>query len=312
MKLKEKKIGILMGGLSSEREVSLASGNAVLEAVKRKGLNGVGIDVSNDIAFSLEENKIDIAFIALHGIYGEDGSIQGLLEYAKIPYTGSGVLGSAIAYDKVKSKEIFKFNKISTADYQILCREGKGKLKRMLDFPVVVKPSNQGSSIGVSIVRDEKEWMPALELAFRYSRQILVEKFIKGKLLAVGMDGEQPMPIVEIKPKSGFYDYESKYTSGKTEYNCPAELSIKEIQCCEEIAVKVFRVLRGSGMPRVDLILDAGGVPYVLEMNTIPGMTQTSLLPMAAKKSGMEFDDLVVNILKSAQLDYEGEKLLWN
>jgi D-alanine-D-alanine ligase len=155
-------------------------------------------------------------------------------------------------------------------------------------------------------VRDEKEWVVALELAFRYSKEILVEKFIEGKLLAIGMNGEQPMPIVHIRPKSGFYDYESKYTSGRTEYACPAELSIEETQRCEDIAIKVYRVLRGNGMPRVDVILDAEGIPYVLEMNTIPGMTPTSLLPMAAKQFGMEFDDLVFEILKSAQLDYEG------
>ena len=306
MKLEEKKIGVLMGGMSLERKVSLASGNAVLEALERKGLNGIGIDVSNDIAFSLEKNKIDIAYIALHGVYGEDGSIQGLLEYVKIPYTGSGVLASALAYDKVKSKEIFKFNKISTADYQVFYRGKGGKQERILDFPVVVKPSNQGSSIGVSIVREEKEWEVALELAFSYSKEILVEKFIEGKLLAIGMNGEQPMPIVHIRPKSGFYDYESKYTSGRTEYFCPAELSIEETQCCKDIAVQVYRTLRGNGMPRVDVILDAEGVPYVLEMNTIPGLTPTSLLPMAAKQSGLEFDDLVVEILKSAHLDYEG------
>ena len=306
MQFKEKVIGVLMGGLSPEREVSLASGNAVLEAVKRKGLRGVGIDVGNDISSAVNKNKVDIAFIALHGVYGEDGSIQGLLEYEKIPYTGPGVLASALAYDKVKSKEIFKFNKIPTADYQVFYREEKNKHELKLNFPIVVKPSNQGSSIGVSIVMEEKEWIAALELAFRYSKEILVEKFIKGKLLAVGMNGEQPMPIVHIKPKSEFYDYEAKYTRGKTEYTCPAELSTKEIESCEDVAVKVYRVLRGNGMPRVDLILDADGVPYVLEMNTIPGMTQTSLLPMAAKESGIEFDDLVIKILKLAQLNYEG------
>jgi D-alanine-D-alanine ligase len=175
-----------------------------------------------------------------------------------------------------------------------------------LDFPVVVKPSNQGSSIGVSIVKEEKEWEPALELAFSFSKEILVEKFIEGKLLAIGMNGELPMPIVHIQPKSGFYDYESKYTTGRTEYFCPAEIGIEENQRCKDIAVQVYRTLRGNGMPRVDVILDSAGVPYVLEMNTIPGLTPTSLLPMAAKQSGLEFDDLVVEILKSAHLDHEG------
>ncbi len=295
-----------MGGLSPEREVSLASGNAVLEAIKSKGLKGVGIDVSGDIAFALEKNKVEVAFIALHGVFGEDGSIQGLLEYAKIPYTGSGILASAVSYDKVKSKEIFKFNGIPTADYQVFFQEEKGKQERLLDFPVVVKPSNQGSSIGVSVVKEEKEWEAALELAFSYSKEILVEKFIQGKLLAIGMSGEKPMPIVHIQPKSGFYDYESKYTCGKTEYVCPADLSKEEIRCCEDVAVKVYRALRGNGMPRVDVILNDEVVPYVLEMNTIPGMTQTSLLPMAAKQSGIAFDDLVIRILKSAKLNCEG------
>ena len=145
-----------------------------------------------------------------------------------------------------------------------------------------------------------------MELAFSYAKEILVEKFIEGKLLAIEMNGEEPMPIVHIRPKSGFYDYESKYTSGKTEYSCPAELGIEETQLCKDTAVQVYRTLRGSGMPRVDVILDTEGVPYVLEMNTIPGLTPTSLLPMAAKQSGLEFDDLIVEILKSAHLDYEG------
>lgn len=304
MELKEKAIGILMGGLSPEREVSLTSGKAVLEAVKRKGLNGIGIDVDNNVASALIKNNIDLAFIALHGIYGEDGAIQGLLEYAKIPYTGPGILGSALAYDKVKSKEIFKLNSIPTADYQVFCRSQEKSAKRIFDLPVVVKPSNQGSSIGISIVRKEKEWQPAMDLAFSYAEEVLVEKFIDGKLLAIGMNGEQPMPIVHIRPKSGFYDYEAKYTSGKTEYICPADLSPEETQRCQDTAVNVYQALRGSGMPRVDVILDPEGTPHVLEMNTIPGMTPTSLLPMAAKESGMDFDDLVIEILKSAQLDY--------
>ena len=294
-----------MGGLSSERDVSITSGNAVLEALQRKGLKVIGIDASNDIAFSLVKNKIDIAFIALHGLYGEDGTIQGLLEYSKIPYTGTGVLASALTYDKVKSKEILKFNKIPTADYQVFYR-GKAEMQELkLSLPVVVKPSNQGSSIGITIVKKEKEWETALELAFSYAKEVLVEKFIEGKLLAIGMNGEQPMPIVHIRPKSGFYDYESKYTSGRTLYTCPADLSKEDTKRCNDISIKVYQALRGNGMPRVDVILDANGVPNVLEMNTVPGMTQTSLLPMAAKQSGIEFDDLVVEILKLAKLEFE-------
>ena len=303
--LKGKKIGVLMGGLSPEREVSLTTGQAVFEAIQRNGLQAVALDVDRKIAVNLEKNKIDIAFIALHGTYGEDGTIQGILEYAKIPYTGSGVLGSSIAYDKVKSKEIFKFNNIPSADYQVFNRSQRNNLSRTLDLPVVVKPSTQGSSIGISIVKKESEWPLAMELAFKYSDEVLVEKFILGRLLAIGMNGEQPLPIVHIKPKSEFYDYESKYTKGKTDYLCPADLSAEEKSRCEDAAIKVVRALKSRGVPRVDAIIDEHGTPYVLEINTIPGMTPTSLLPMAAKQAGMNFDELVMEILNTAQLDNE-------
>jgi D-alanine-D-alanine ligase len=298
----DKNIGVLMGGLSSEREISLLTGNSVMEVLNRKGLKAFPIDVDRDITKALQ--GIDLAFIALHGTYGEDGCIQGVLEYLKIPYTGPGVLGSALAYDKLKTKEILKFHGIPTADYEVLHKNQNQPTKRNLDFPVVVKPTNQGSSFGVSIVQAEDQWEHALKSAFKYSEEIIVEKFIKGKLLAIGMNGESPMPIVQIRPKSGFYDYEAKYTSGKTEYLCPANLSECEIRKCNEVSKKVFKVLRGRGISRVDIILDDKETPYVLEMNTIPGMTPTSLLPMAALKMGMEFDDLVVEILKTAKLDY--------
>ena len=292
-----------MGGLSPEREVSLTTGQAVFEAIQRNGLDTVAIDVDRDIALRLKESKIDIAFIALHGTYGEDGTIQGILEYANIPYTGSGVLGSSIAYDKVKSKELFKFHNIPSADYQVYYRSQKNIPPRTLGLPVVVKPSTQGSSIGISIVKKESEWLKALELGFKYSEEVLVEKFIEGRLMAIGMNGEQPFPIVQIKPKSEFYDYESKYTQGKTDYICPAPLSAEEKSFCEDTAIKVVRALKSRGLPRVDAILDDQGTPYVLEINTIPGMTPISLLPMAAKQAGMNFDDLVMEILATAQLD---------
>lgn len=296
----------MMGGLSPEREVSLTTGNSVFEAIKRNGLDAVAIDVDRDIAAHLKRTGIDVAFIALHGTYGEDGTIQGILEYAKIPYTGSGVLGSSIAYDKVKSKEIFKANGIPTADYQVFQRSQKNETTRTLDLPVVVKPSNQGSSIGIHIVNEENEWSKALETAFTYSEEVVVEKFIAGRLVAMGMRGEQPLPLVHIKPKSEFYDYEAKYTQGKTDYVCPpVDLSAEEISRCERAAIQVFRVLKGRGIPRVDAIVDAGGTPYVLEMNTIPGMTPTSLLPMATRQAGIDFDALVMEILNSAQLDYQ-------
>jgi D-alanine-D-alanine ligase len=300
--LKDKTIGVLMGGLSPERDVSIVTGNSVIAAIKRKGLIVVPIQVDHNIGKTLQSNPIDLAFIALHGTFGEDGCIQGLLEYFKIPYTASGVMGSALAYDKLKSKEILKFHGIPTADYEVFYRNQK--ICRTLDLPVVVKPTNQGSSLGITIVENESEWEPALETAFAYSEEVIVEKFIAGKLLAIGMNEMEPMPIVHIRPKSGFYDYEAKYTSGKTEYVCPAELTENETARCRQVAKQVFQVLRGRGFPRVDVILDQEGTPQVLEMNTIPGMTPTSLLPMAAQKMGLEFDDLVVEILKTAKLDY--------
>ena len=294
-----------MGGLSPERKVSLTSGQEIFNALKSKGLNATLVDVDHNIGASLAERKIDLAWIALHGTFGEDGTIQGILEYLKIPYTGSGVLGSAVAYNKVVSKEIFMERGIPTAPYQVIHAEDRNRVMPKLDFPVVVKPSDQGSSIGVSIVRSESKWETALDLAFDVSEEVLIEKYIAGKLLAVGMNGPQPMPIVEVVPKSGFYDYEAKYTAGKTDYVCPAELTPEAVDRCNDTAVRVFKALKGRGFPRVDLILNENGTPYVLEMNTIPGMTPTSLLPMAARKAGLEFDELVIEILKRAQLDYK-------
>jgi D-alanine-D-alanine ligase len=291
-----------MGGLSPERKVSIITGNSVLEALNRKGLTAFPIHVDHNIGGTFKSNPIDVAFLALHGTFGEDGCIQGLLEYFKISYTASGVMGSALAYDKLKSKEILKFHGIPTPDYEVFYKYHE--ISRTLDLPVVVKPTNQGSSLGVTIVKDESQWKPALETAFAYSEEVMVEKFIDGKLLAIGMNEMTPMPIIHIRPKSGFYDYEAKYTSGKTEYICPADIKEDEADRCRQVAIQVFQVLRGRGFPRVDVILDGKGNPQVLEMNTIPGMTPTSLLPMAAQEMGVEFDELVVEILKTAQLDY--------
>ena len=293
-----------MGGLSSEREISLSTGNEVLKALKRKGLDGTAIDVDKHVAQKLADEKIDVAFIALHGAYGEDGAIQGMLECAGIPYTGSGVLGSAVAYDKVIAKRIFKDRNIPTAEYQVFYKNEPDKNKRTIGLPCVVKPSNQGSSIGVTVVREEEDFAKALELAFQYSREVIVEDFIDGKLIAIGMDQDIPMPIVHIKPQSGFYDYEAKYTAGKTEYICPADIEEEIQQRCRRAAVMTFQALKGRGVPRVDAILDKDGTPYILEMNTVPGLTPTSLLPMAAKMAGMEFDDLIIRILQLASTDY--------
>ena len=265
-------------------------------------MTALPVHVDHNIGETLKSNPIDLAFLALHGTFGEDGCIQGLLEYFNIPYTGAGVMGSALAYDKLKSKEILKFHGIPTADYEVFYKNQNAS--RSLSLPVVVKPTNQGSSIGVTIVKDDSQWDAALKTAFSYSDEVIVEKFIEGKLLAIGMNELTPMPIVHIRLKSGFYDYEAKYTKGRTEYFCPADITEDEAERCRQTAIKVFQVLKGRGFPRVDVILDNQGIPQVLEMNTIPGLTPTSLLPMAAREMGLEFDELVVEILKTAQLDY--------
>ncbi|MCA9484178.1 MAG: D-alanine--D-alanine ligase [Nitrospina sp.] len=305
--LENKTIAVLMGGLSKEREVSMTTGTEVLNALLRQGLKAVKVEVGRDVAARLAELKPDIAFIALHGTFGEDGAIQGLLECMRIPYTGSGVLGSTLAYNKVATKRILTVEGIPTPRYAVFYKGRFDGAPCPLPLPVVVKPSDQGSSIGVSVVRKESEWKPALNMAFEISEEALVEEFIDGKLLAIGMNEDNPMPIVHIRPKSGFYDYEAKYTSGKTEYECPAQLTAKQVEACNRVARKVYRVLRGRGFPRVDVILSTEGTPYVLEMNTIPGMTPLSLLPMAAKQSGLEFDALVREITRSARLDIPEE-----
>lgn len=305
--LKDKNIAVLMGGLSFEREVSLTTGAEILGALQRQGYEAVRVDVDRNVATQLAEINPDLAFIALHGTFGEDGAIQGMLECQRIPYTGSGVLGSALAYNKVATKHLLDQAGIPTPRYEVRYRESRKPGTQSLPLPVVVKPSDQGSSIGVSIVRKESEWEPAMNLAFELSEEVLVEEFIDGKLLAIGMREREPMPVVHIKPKSGFYDFESKYTEGKTEYECPASISKEEEAACHKVARDTFRVLRGRGFPRVDVILSPEGVPYVLEMNTIPGMTPLSLLPMAAKEGGLDFDALVLEIAKTAQLDYPEE-----
>ncbi len=297
-----------MGGISSEREISLQTGNAVLKALKEKGFNAINIDVDRNAAESIKKANPDVAFIALHGTFGEDGAIQGILEYAGIPYTGPGVLGSSIAFDKLISKTILEHNKIPTPEYKVLDKKDSDSLRTPPFMPCVVKPPNQGSSIGVGIVKKIEQWESALEEAFKYSEKILVERFIEGKLLAIGVKPGKSLPIVHIEPKSGFYDYEAKYTAGKTEYHCPADLGDEATKVCAQVSLDTYRALNARGFTRVDVILDDKGKPFVLELNTIPGMTPISLLPMAAKKDGIDFADLVLEIISTAQLDNQGNQ----
>jgi len=308
-KKKSLKIGVISGGISSERDISLLTGKNIYRSLLESGYNALFIDLKDDFYSKLKE--INLAFLAIHGRYGEDGTVQGLLELMKVPYTGPGVLASAIAINKIMSKKILIYENIPTPEYIGLNSASGEDLKKMVsviekkfDYPIVVKPNSEGSTIGVNIVQKKDQLKHAVEEAVKYDNKILVEEYIKGRELTVSIIGREPvaLPIIEIKPKSGFYDYKSKYTKNMTRYIVPAELDKKVANRVSEMALKCHRVLECSGISRVDFILDDTGNAYVFELNTMPGMTATSLVPKAAKAAGIDFALLVEIILDSASL----------
>lgn len=301
----------MMGGLSREREISLKTGKAILKALTEKGYMVTSIDVGSDIVEKLVKEKIECAFLALHGRFGEDGTIQGMLELMRIPYTGSGVLASSLAMHKIMSKKFFLCEKIPTPCFEVFQREEIMKdlpKKTSFPLPVVVKPAREGSTIGISIVRKDEELGPALKKAGEYDEEILVEEFMKGKEITVGILEDIPLPIIEIVPKSGFYDYHSKYTKGETQYILPARIPREKYLYAQEISLKAFQTLACSGVARVDLMTDENENPFVIDVNTMPGMTETSLLPKAASYAGIPFGDLVERILLRASLKIESGK----
>jgi D-alanine-D-alanine ligase len=302
--MKSKKIGVLMGGLSAEREVSLKSGTAVHQALLAQGYRAVAIDMGRDLAAVLVQEKVEAAFIALHGRYGEDGCVQGLLELMQIPYTGSGVLASSLAMHKLYSKQTFASAGILTAPFHHFRR---GEQVRLTDLafglPLVVKPVQEGSSVGVSIVREEGQLDAALASAFRYDPEILVEQYIKGQEVQVGILDDRPIGAIEIVPKNEFYDFEAKYTDGMAEHIFPARLEPALYEKAQQIGLAAHLALGCSGYSRVDLLVTDAGESYVLEVNTLPGMTALSLLPeIAAKGTGLTFEALVERIIESATL----------
>jgi len=299
--LKSKRIGVLMGGTSAEREISLKTGEAVLASLKRLGYTAVGIDVSEAMPETVKREKIDLAFIALHGPKGEDGTIQGLLEILNIPYTGSGVLASALGMNKIASRKLFLFHKIPVPEFVVLKRgENYTAISKTLNFPIVVKPCSQGSSVGVSIVHQAQELLGAVELALRYDPEVLVERYISGKEVHVGILGDESLGAIEVLSRTPFYNYEAKYIPGMSTHIFPARLSPEVYQTTLDCALAAHRALGCRGYSRVDLIVNGEGVPYVLELNTLPGMTQTSLLPEIARGVGMDFDALINRILELA------------
>ncbi len=307
----KKKIGVLMGGLSAERDVSLKSGEAVLKALKDMGYNAAAIDVGRDLAEGLKQEKIEFAFIALHGRYGEDGAVQGMLEIMGIPYTGSGIMASALGMNKIFSKKIFEFHKLPVGPSMVLEKKdlesevrrqkSEDRSQRMgFGFPIVIKPVAEGSSVGISIVSEEKGLKDALDLAFKYGKEIIIEKYIKGREIQVGILGERALGAIEIIPKRQFYDYEAKYTPNMSEHIFPARLPEKTYNEVLELGLKAHRVLGCRGYSRVDMLIDSDSRPFLLEVNTLPGMTDVSLLPEIAKGVGIDFNRLVEMILMEA------------
>ncbi len=288
-----------MGGRSAEREVSLATGKPIAETLSRLGYNVVTVDAGKDLPTVLAAEGIEFAFIALHGGKGENGAVQGLLEIMEIPYSGSGILASALAMDKVMSKVIFQAAGIRVPSYRVLKTPlvEKGSFHDFSSPPLVVKPAAEGSSIGVSIVNDSQNLKPALENAFRYGDRVLVEKYIDGREVHLGVLGNRSLGGVEVRPKSDFYNYECKYTGGMTEYLLPPCIDDALYERLKVTALNAHRAIGCRVYSRVDFRIDVNGEPFLLEVNTLPGMTPTSLLPKIARAAGIEFDKLLEEII---------------
>jgi len=296
-----RKIGVLMGGLSSEREISLATGRLVTASLLRKGYSVAAIDVGRDLPQRIINEGIEVAFIALHGRYGEDGCVQGLLEVMGIPYTGSGVSSSAVCMDKLLTKEILEHNGISTPKFSVIRKDSECD-PPPVRYPVVVKPLREGSTIGISVVSEKKDMGPALKCAFQYGDTALIEEYIAGMEVTAGIIGDKPLALIEIVPREGFYDFNTKTRGGMADYIVPARLSAAVSRNIQDIALTAHKALGCCYVSRVDFRVDPSGQPYVLEVNTVPGMTETSLLPKAAGEAGISYDDLVEMILSSASL----------
>ena len=292
------KVAVLYGGDSAERDISLQSGEAVLHALKEEGVAAAGIDCSGNFLQKLE--GFDRVFIALHGRGGEDGTLQGALEVLGIPYTGSGVLASALAMDKVLCKQLWEGVRLATPGFLVVKGgEQLTKLNEVENFPVMVKPAREGSSVGMSKVDATGDLKQAVSLALQYDIA-LVERYIQGEEYTVAILGNKVLPPVRLKTPRDFYDYEAKYQSQDTEYKCPCGLGPEEEAALKTLAYEAYKSVSASGWGRVDVMRDTAGKFYLLEINTVPGMTNHSLVPMAAKQGGISFNQLVMEILESS------------
>jgi D-alanine-D-alanine ligase len=316
--MKKRRVGVLMGGTSGERDVSLKTGEGVARALEARGHEVARIVIGTDpIDRAIRAAEIDVAFIALHGRGGEDGCIQGMLELMGIPYTGSSVLGSALAMDKLKAKEMFRLHNIPTPPYYVATEadllptdgpaegtdgDGLAELHGSFGFPVIVKPRNEGSSIGLGKANNLAELRTAIDVALEHDRWALVERYIKATEVHVGILDGRVLGCIEVAPKSGIYDYASKYTAGATEYVIPPRIAPTRVRGVMNLAERAVRALGCTGAVRVDLLVTEGENEYVLEVNTLPGMTQTSLLPKIAAEAGIDYGALCEMILESATL----------
>src|SRR5436189_933624 len=303
-----KKIAVLMGGPGSERDVSLATGRGVAKALRSLGAEVAEIDV-HDEHFELPDD-VDLAFLTIHGTFGEDGQLQRILEQRGIAYTGDGVEASANAFDKIRSKKKFRERGVTTPHWQVV----KAGQRPTIPLPIVVKAPRQGSTVGIFIVKNESELESAMAEATKYDRELLIEKFVPGRELTIGILGDQALPILEIIPKGGFYDFTNKYpflnpgAGGGVEHVCPALIDPDKTKEIQELALRACRALGLQVYSRVDVILSETGQPFVLEINTIPGMTEASLLPEAAAAAGIGYVDLCVRIIELSRARMKGAR----
>ncbi|MFE8152370.1 D-alanine--D-alanine ligase [Brenneria goodwinii] len=302
------KVAVLLGGTSAEREVSLLSGQAVLEGLQEAGINAHAVDTHEFPVTHLKDEGFTKVFIALHGRGGEDGTLQGLLEFLQLPYTGSGVMASALTMDKLRTKLVWQALGLPVSPYVALSRQAFAAADQdallakfaQLGMPLIVKPSREGSSVGMSKVSQAGELAAALEEAFRHDDEVLVEKWLSGPEYTVAILGDEVLPSIRIQAAGTFYDYEAKYLSDDTQYFCPSGLSSEKERELAELSMAAYRALDCSGWGRVDLMMDSDGSAYLLEVNTSPGMTSHSLVPMAARQRGLTFSQLVARILELA------------
>jgi D-alanine-D-alanine ligase len=294
------KVAVLLGGRAAEREVSLKSGGAVLAALQRLGVNAQALDPDEQVLARLKEGGFDRAFVILHGRGGEDGVIQGALETIGLPYTGSGVLGSALGMDKYRTKLLWEGRGLPTPPSVLLACETDLEGAAALGFPLMVKPAHEGSSIGMARVEDPATLAAAWQSARDYDSEVLAERWIQGAEYTCAILGRQPLPLIRLETPHAFYDYDAKYRADSTRYHCPCGLPASEERRLQDLALEAFDAAGASGWGRVDLMVDAVGNPFLLEINTVPGMTDHSLVPMAARVAGLDFDTLVLRILETS------------